>query len=93
MTLFPGAAASQVQRQGVDPRPSWLHLRQHALAESKEMQREPQIGNLKNIVGIEQEYRDLGRYIPVIFLLSSSGSLVGVPMSVPSERSWSTRIA
>ena len=29
------------------------------------------------------EYKDLGRYIPIIFLLSSWGSLFGVPNKVP----------
>ena len=34
------------------------------------LQRGPQAGNPKNIVGIEWEHKDLGRYIPVgIFLL------------------------
>ena len=30
------------------------------------------------------EYKDPGGYIPIIFLLSSGGSMFGVPSTVPS---------
>ena len=32
-----------------------------------------------------REHKDLGRYIPIIFLLYSWGSLFGVPSKVPLE--------
>ena len=34
------------------------------------------------------EYKDLGRYIPVEFLLYSWCSLFGVPSKVPSSGTW-----
>ena len=45
------------------------------------------MGNLKNIVGIEQDYKDRGRgrYIPLVFLLCSWASSFEVPISVPSK--------
>ena len=36
------------------------------------------------------EYKDPGRYIPIIFLLYSWGSLFGVPILVPLYRGYST---
>ena len=40
--------------------------------------REPQEYS-RNII----EYKDPGKYIPIIFLLYSQGSLLGVPIKVP----------
>ena len=34
------------------------------------------------------EYKDPGRYIPIIFLLYSWGSLFGVPIRVPVRAYW-----
>ena len=34
------------------------------------------------------EYKDPGRYIPIIYLLYSWGSLFGVPSRVPFNAAW-----
>ena len=54
-----------------------------AMLQVKRMVWEPQIGNLKSMVGMQWEYKGPGRYISVVFLLYSWGSLFGVPISVP----------
>ena len=38
-------------------------------------ERGPQTGNPKRPVGISQQYKDPGRYVPILFLLHFWGSL------------------
>ena len=64
---------------------------QHGGSDTKGFRMRPQTGNPNN-VGVEYtrdiiEYKDPGRYIPIVFLLHSWGSLVGVPTKVPLDTS------
>ena len=54
---------------------------------------EPQTRNPKNIAGTTKEYTDPGRYIPIIFLLYSWGSLFWGSNLHPSKFTPKTSIA